>query len=295
MTSKSHSMVCPHCERRLRFPDSAIGKTAPCPGCGNRLSIALPEEAPPIRCPPPIPQVRAPEVVVSPPAAPPRIAHPLPVAQAVVPPPPIPTNPFFDPSPTPGVRVPDNRMPARAASKSHGKLYAIVGGGGLLGLVLLAVLAFIAVNQTVNGPLQKVIEDDPRNKGIEAKAHYGGFGFSTLVFDLRDVSGTNSRADVFRVLLHYAHAMKDNEHDSVELAFRGKTKFVISGTYFKTLGEEFDFQNPVYTIRTFPENLRTPDGGRAFPVWEGGVLGILKAQMEDFNEFHNQWYLNDMM
>ena len=51
----------------------------------------------------------------------------------------------------------------------------------------------------------------------------------------------------------------------------------------------------MYTIRTFPENLRTPDGERAFSVWEGGMFGVLKAQMEDFNEFHDEWYMDDMM
>jgi hypothetical protein len=162
-------------------------------------------------------------------------------------------------------------------------------------LVVSAVAAVFFLNHAVNAPLQKVIDDDPRNEGVMANAHYDGFEFSTLVFDLKDISGTNSRADLFRVFLHYAHAMKDKDFESVELAFRGTTKFVVSGPYFKTLGKEFDSQNPLYTIRTFPENLQTPEGERAFPVWEGGMLGVLQAQMNDFNEFHDQWYLNDLL
>ena len=169
-----------------------------------------------------------------------------------------------------------------------------IGVGGLVLLVALVAGIIYAVNHTVNGPLQSVIVDDLRNAGVEAKAHYGDIGLSTLVFDLRNISSNNSRADVFRVFLQYAKAMKDKRFDTIQLAWRGKTKFVISGSYFQKLGQEFDSQNPVYTIRTFPENLRTPTGDRAFPEWEGGVLGVLKAQMDDFNHFHDQWYLDDL-
>ena len=126
--------------------------------------------------------------------------------------------------------------------------------------MVLIVGIIYAINHAVNGPLQKVIVDDVRNAGVEAKAHYGNVGLSVLVFDLRNVSSTVSRADVFRVFLQYAKAMKEKRFDKVQLAWRGKTKFVISGSYFQKLGQEFDLQNPVYTIRTFPENLRTPTG-----------------------------------
>ena len=47
-------------------------------------------------------------------------------------------------------------------------------------------------------------------------------------------------------------------------------------------------------MRTFPENVYRPDGARAFDSWTGGVLGVLGKQMEDFNEFHKQWYIEDL-
>ena len=31
---------CPHCRRRLRFPDAESGRSVVCPGCGNRFVIA---------------------------------------------------------------------------------------------------------------------------------------------------------------------------------------------------------------------------------------------------------------
>lgn len=80
----------------------------------------------------------------------------------------------------------------------------------------------------------------------------------------------------------------------VYLCYKGTPKFTISGSYFSRLGNEYSFQNPVYTMRTFPENLLTKDGLRAYPEWEGGIFGVLERQMQDFNDFHDKWYLDDM-
>ena len=80
----------------------------------------------------------------------------------------------------------------------------------------------------------------------------------------------------------------------VKLSHAGNEKFRITGEYFKKLGLEFGEQNPVYTIRTMPQNLYKPDGTAAFGTWTGGVLGVLNNQMEDFNEFHRQWYVSDL-
>jgi hypothetical protein len=51
----------------------------------------------------------------------------------------------------------------------------------------------------------------------------------------------------------------------------------------------------VYVIRTFPEKLTTPGGVSAFLTWEGGLLGVANKQMEDFNDFHDQWYMQDLL
>lgn len=190
-------------------------------------------------------------------------------------------------------------MPARQAisirpTRSIIPLVLGAGVGGAVALVLLAIGLVYAINNSVNGPLQKTITTDSRNAGIEAKARYGNFARSLLVFDLTNISANNSRADVFRVFLQYAAAVKDKQFESVQLAWRGRVKFIIDGAYFQKLGREFDFQNSVYTIRTFAENLRTPTGTRAFPEWEGGMLGVLKAQMDDFTRFHDQWYWDDL-
>ena len=114
-----------------------------------------------------------------------------------------------------------------------------------------------------------------------------------LILDVQDVAGHNSRLDVFRIFLKLASNLKDETFKDIVFAYKGTPRFVLSGSDFKTIGVTYDFENPVYTIRTFAEKLKRPDGSRAFPAWEGGWLGVMAKQSEDFNEFHSQWYLND--
>jgi len=143
--------------------------------------------------------------------------------------------------------------------------------------------------------MNAVIKDDPRNNGVEVSVHFGYYiNPSILVYDLKSISGANSMVDVFRVFLQFAEKVQSKKFDVVELSFRGKTKFKINGDYFQTLGKEYSWQNPVYKMRTFPENLMNYDGSRAYPMWTGGLLGVTTKQMEDFNDFHKKWYLEDM-
>lgn len=130
---------------------------------------------------------------------------------------------------------------------------------------------------------------------MEVSVHYKTYvNPSVLVYDLRAVAGTNSRLDVTRVLLQFAEQVKDNKFDKVELAFKGEAKFLIDGDYFQELGREYNYQNPIYTTNHMPENLRRPDDVRAFETWTGGWLGVSTKQMEDFNDFHDQWYLHSL-
>lgn len=168
-------------------------------------------------------------------------------------------------------------------------IYILVGLAVAVGSVLGANYVF------VGAALTDAIRSDPRNAGIEASAHYENYmSPSVLVFNLNKISENNSPADVFRVFLQYSERMKNKSFDRVMLAHNGKVKYQIKGEYFKMLGVEFEDQNPIYTIRTFPENLSRPDGTQAFGTWTGGILGVLAEQMNDFNKFHQEWYLDDI-
>jgi len=143
--------------------------------------------------------------------------------------------------------------------------------------------------------MSDVLKGDPRNNGVEVSVYYGNYiDPSILIYDLKSISKTNSMSDIFRVFLQFSEKVQSKKFDVVELAFRGKTKFKIKGDYFQALGEEYSWQNPVYTMRTFPENLMNLDGSMAYPKWTGGLIGVTGKQISDFNNFHKKWYLEDI-
>jgi hypothetical protein len=159
--------------------------------------------------------------------------------------------------------------------------------------VAVAVATFNYVS--VYRDMLEATKEDPRNQGLVFYAyHQYLISPGTIVIDFRDASGTNSQADIFRLMLMFAAKQKRKSHESVVLAYRGTPRFLMKGVYFKTLGDEYGVQNPVYTMRTLPENILNLDGTAAFPSWTGGMLGVLGKQMEDFGHFHKGWYLNDL-
>jgi hypothetical protein len=143
-------------------------------------------------------------------------------------------------------------------------------------------------------PLRSALSDDPRNKGLSIWAYHRlGILPGDLVFDVRGLGPGNSAADVLRVLLQYARKQKAASFDHVVLAYRGEARFRIDGRYFSKLGAEYDYQNPVYTLRTMPENIYTPAGLRAYDSWTGGLLGVTARQLEDLKDFTHDWFLRD--
>ena len=161
--------------------------------------------------------------------------------------------------------------------------------------IALSAAAVIFANYfTLHRHVASVVSDNPANKGIDVIARYQWLvNPSVVVYDLRHVSGDKSAADVTRVLFKFAEKLKDHEYKKVVLSYRGTEKFYIDGAHFKTIGTELATQNPIYLIRTLPENLRKPTGEEAFGTWTGGWIGVMSKQMEDFNSFNQQWFIND--
>jgi hypothetical protein len=180
------------------------------------------------------------------------------------------------------------------AETRPGKSRHLLIGAVALALIvgLCGVWAFNYVR--VNRPLQRVLTTDPRNQVVTAQAHLENWvDLDTLIFDLTSVSANATRMDVFRAFLQYAEAMKDYHFAKVILSARGTNKFSLEGGYFQDLGKEFSTQNPMYTIRTFPIHLVAMDGSKPFSEYEGGILGVLEKEMEQFTEFSDKWYVND--
>lgn len=166
----------------------------------------------------------------------------------------------------------------------------------IIGAVGLFVTATLLWNYlSLQAAFNKAVESDHRNAAIEVRTHYGSYvNPSVLVFDVRSIDGEKSPTDVFRLLLQFASEVQDKEFQVVQLAHQGRTKFLLDGVYFRQLGSEYGTQNPVYTMRTLPENLLRPNGDQAYQRWEGGWLGVTTKQLEDFSDFHEQWYLLDL-
>jgi len=147
---------------------------------------------------------------------------------------------------------------------------------------------------TLNLPALNQTKLDNRNDGISYNIHYQNvFNLRTIVFDLKEIPSEKSPSDVFRVFLQAASGLKDKLFDFVEISYKGNTKFIISGEYYSKLGNEYTEQNPLYTMRTFTENLYDLNHQQAYDGWSGGILGVLGKQMEDFSDFNHKWYIDE--
>jgi hypothetical protein len=170
------------------------------------------------------------------------------------------------------------------------KIFWIIGTVGIIALGIYMFNFFTIIKPTMNK-----INEDNRNIGISLDVHYKFYVIpNTLEINLKNVPSEKAMADVFRVFLQTSSALKDKNFDRVELKYKGTLKFFLNGDYYKQIGSEFEEQNPVYTMRTLPENLYNPNGEPSYSKWEGGMFGVLSKQMEDFNDFNRKWYMEEM-
>ena len=114
-----------------------------------------------------------------------------------------------------------------------------------------------SANAWLQSQMDQVLEHDSRNSVVDMNAFYRGS--DVIVLDMQALTGRGSRLDVFRVVLQFAERMRAKDIQRVEFAFKGETKFFIAGSYFAQLGDEYSYQNAVYTMRTFPSNVYNLD------------------------------------
>ncbi|QEI08845.1 hypothetical protein FXN63_25565 [Pigmentiphaga aceris] len=167
-----------------------------------------------------------------------------------------------------------------------------------LGVGIVAVIVGVSAWNVVrvSQPVASRLAEDARNANISLWAyHQYGLVPSVLVIDLRSVGGEVAAADVLRALFQSAESLKDTKFERVLLAYRGSAKLMMEGNYFRTIGEDLQTQNPVYTMRTLPQNMLKLDGSSAYATWTGGWLGVLGKQIGDLNTFTQDWYLRDML
>lgn len=167
----------------------------------------------------------------------------------------------------------------------------------ILGICFIFIASITGLNYAMlQSEISNKIDLDQRNDGIEVLVHYEWYiNPSSIVFDLREVSLNKSAMDVSRVLLQASEVLKNSNFEKVYLSYNGSKKFMLKGAFFRQTGQEYGTQNPVYTLRTLPQNVYNLDGTKAFSTWTGGMLGVLGKQMEDLTEFNKQWYGNSLV
>lgn len=186
-------------------------------------------------------------------------------------------------------QVVDSGATNTSTKPSCHRLTFSVACGVLIGIVgLLAVWNYVSVGSKA----AEVINRDTRNTdaGISISAHYAYYVDPTMiVFDVRDFKKA-SCLDMLRVLFSFAGEMRGHRYSRVVLEHNGAAKFFLVGSYFQTLGDGYaGGENPMYLIRTLPENVYFTSGNAAYGHWTGGWLGVLGKQMEDVNTFCGQW------
>lgn len=163
---------------------------------------------------------------------------------------------------------------------------------GIGGAILAVLAGLLLYNGVVYMPVARALSNE---RGVSMIVYRQWLlSPDTIVLDLRSLSANSSMVDVDRSLFAAAEALKDMNFANVVLTYRGSARFILEGAHFRTIGEERQTQNPIYTIRTLGEHLHELDGRPAFGTWEGGLLGVLGKQMEDHQEFHARWYLREL-
>lgn len=165
----------------------------------------------------------------------------------------------------------------------------------LISLIVI-IVGIVAVNGfMITWPAWRAKNQDQRNEVVILYSYMRwGLDPSTVVLDLWGVSEGAAMLDVDRVLFDTAKALKDGSFSHIQLAFRGRPVFQMEGAYFRQIGAERDWQNPVYVIRTLPEHIYDMKGNPAFGTWTGGWLGVINKQMEGHADFHRRWYINQI-
>jgi len=158
-------------------------------------------------------------------------------------------------------------------------------------LFMLTVFAF---NFTwLNWPAQQKLGGDYRNKSATMLVyHRWGVVPNEIVIDVWGVEESASRADVTRMLFHIAEKFADRNYDQVVLAYKGRARLILDGDFFNKVGRTFQYENPIYLMRTLPQHVKHLDGTSAFGSYSGGWIGVLNAEMDDLNALHDEWWLD---
>ena len=164
----------------------------------------------------------------------------------------------------------------------------------VVSIIAIMIIACIYLSNyiTLQNKLNNVITNDYRNADVNISVHYQYYILpKKIVFDIKKIGVDKSPIDIYRLLFQFAEITKNNQYNQVILSYKGKNKYYLNGSYWKKIGDEYSWQNPIYTLRTLPENVYKLDGTKAYNNWTGGMLGVLSQQMDDLNNLSAEWFI----
>ena len=95
--------------------------------------------------------------------------------------------------------------------------------------------------------------------------------------------------DPLHLLLQIGHKVRAERFSKLIVAAGGEAVYRLDKSDLDELAEQYSLVRSVWAFNHWPERLRKPTGERVFESWSGGMLGVLKGQMEDINEALKTW------
>ncbi|HUP44688.1 MAG TPA: hypothetical protein VM779_04160 [Thermoanaerobaculia bacterium] len=152
--------------------------------------------------------------------------------------------------------------------------------------LIAALIGYTANVVLLQRPVNDVIASNNAFHGMRVSAHYNYYVVpGVVVYDLKELSFRQTPIDVHTAFLEFAKKMRDKRYSRVELAYRGSTKFSISGDDFARLGEEYAKRNFEYVLYEFPKLFRKP----------GINDQDVNANRDALLQFHRRWYGDDTL
>lgn len=171
-----------------------------------------------------------------------------------------------------------------------------VGRAALIVVIIVIVIATAwssHENSRITRPLQVIRESDEKFKGIVAEASYGAFADTgRIVFNIKKIEKPEEITPLILFIL-YAGKMNDSTFKKVELQYKGKTKFVMEGDYFKRIGTQTQIDKPEKIAVEIPPLLKKPNGLPAFTEPFGDEQWVAQKQIKNLRDFLLDWYVND--
>lgn len=114
---------------------------------------------------------------------------------------------------------------------------------------------------------EKEVHDmNPRNKMVDMSVKYKSmFDHSVIVVNVSDYSTECDRIDILRCLMQCIRKLRHENYKSVELAYKGKSKYCITGEDFKGWGNDSE-QGIIDMATYFSASVKNLDGTNAFVI-----------------------------